>query len=78
MKRVIIKSSYPGALKNCDVVWNVSITNSPASESLPRVSCFILEVELFDKKAFCILSSSFTICFGIFVVSDWKTTFITS
>ena len=75
MKRVIIKSSYPGTLKNCDVVWNVSITNSPALESLQRVSCFILEVEFFDKKAFCILSSLFTICFGTFFVSDWKTIF---
>ena len=42
MKSIIIKSSYPEALKSYNFVWNINIFNHPPSESLQTVSCFIL------------------------------------
>ena len=43
MKKIIIKSSYPGALKSYNFIWN-AFFNPPAMQSLQRVSCFILRV----------------------------------
>ena len=70
MKRIIIKCSYPKALKSYNFVWN--IRNYSRYKELHVLS---LKKSYSRKKSFCICLSSLTICFGTVLINDPKTIF---
>ena len=70
MKRIIIKCSYPKALKSYNFVWN--IRNYSRYKEFHVLS---LKKSYSRKKSFCICLSSLTICFGTVLINDSKTIF---
>ena len=74
MKRIIIKSSYLGALKRFCLEYHYFLTvqlDSPYKEFM-----FCLRKRFIPgKKPFAFFSSLFTLRFGAVVINDWKTIF---
>ena len=75
MKIIIIKSSYPEALKSYNFVWNINIFQPFSIIVVTKSFMFYLRSRVIpEKKAFEFFQVR-SEDFGTVVINDWKTIF---